>query len=209
MDPVFSDLLGQIDQLRASVIEAQGKLAARESETPGCGLGSSNSEDRDETKDGVRRVLEAIEESLTDPSAKENGYTVLFSLIERLAGKGAQSVVSCQSETDMAANIIPDDDLSGFAKAFSNPGRLRLLRAFAGGDRTPSQLTEITGLAGGRLYHHLKWLTYIGFVSSDGRGTHELTQLGKTAYLGLNLLATTAKKYEERRKMRESGEARD
>lgn len=206
--PSLADLLGQIDELRAAIVEMQHNAAETPLGEPGAPRTDANG-DLKLTDAEVKRVLQTVEETLTDPTARESGYTVVFALVEKQTGKEAQSLVASQSEAEISAKIVEDDDLSSFATAFSYPARLRLLRTFIGGARTTAELTKATGLAGGQLYHHLRELTSRGFVSRDKHGIHSLTQLGKTAYLGLNLLASTAKKYEERRKIRDHEGTRD
>jgi len=96
----------------------------------------------------IQDVLKSIGHNLTDPSAKQDGYTVVFALIHNHDSK-QDSLVSSTSEADIEKTLVEEDTLIDFATAFSNPQRLRLLRALALKPLTSAALAEATGLQGG------------------------------------------------------------
>ncbi len=140
----------------------------------------------------VAEVLETIQRLMTDPSARESGYTLLFALLETRGGRERQSMLACVSESDVGKVLVPDLELVRFAAAFTSPWRLKIIRALAHGSRTSREITAETSLVGGQLYHHLNELIRAGFVRQEARNCYSLTEeVGKPAYLGINLLART------------------
>lgn len=108
-------------------------------------------------------------------------------------------MVGAASETDLGKMLVSDEDLILFATAFTNVARLKILRTLSHGDRTWADLSHETGLVGGQLYHHLKELMRSGFVIQKSRNIYAISpQVGKPAYLGMNLLARTIQKAAER-----------
>ncbi|RLE58398.1 MAG: hypothetical protein DRJ32_06525 [Thermoprotei archaeon] len=61
----------------------------------------------------------------------------------------------------------------------ANSSRVALLKALLSKARSISEITEITGLRGGELYHHLKELIRSGYVTSEKRGVYRLTMKGE------------------------------
>lgn len=135
----------------------------------------------------VAELLETIKRTVADPKARKAGYTLVLALLEPHS-----STVGCVSETDMEGVLEADEDLVRFAVAFTNPGRLRIIRALARDRHTSSELSVETGLVGGQLYHHLKELMRSGFVIQEARDSYMLSPwIGAPAYLGMNLLTRT------------------
>jgi len=64
----------------------------------------------------------------------------------------------------------------------SSRQRVAILKALIEGPKTPSELSRITGMRGGELYHHLKELIRSGYVEARGRGVYALTFKGEAVF---------------------------
>jgi DNA-binding transcriptional ArsR family regulator len=144
----------------------------------------------------VAELLETIKRTVADPKAGEAGYTLVLAVVGPHA-----STVGCASAADMGGVLERDENLVRFAVAFTNPGRLRIIRALARGPRTSGELSKETDLAGGQLYHHLKELMRSGLVIQEARDSYALSPwIGAPAYLGMNLLTRTIARAAEKRR---------
>ena len=81
--------------------------------------------------------------------------------------------------------------LAEMAAPLSNENRVRILQLLLDGPKSSSELSSITGLEGGQLYHHLKELMFAGFIGSVERGKYRLTERGLMALRVLSALAST------------------
>ncbi len=83
--------------------------------------------------------------------------------------------------------------VSGLMESSSNDMRLTILHQVYLSPKYPKELTEITGLTGGALYHHLDVLTETQLVERDKLGRVALTGSGKYfAALVFNVVAQIA-----------------
>jgi len=64
-------------------------------------------------------------------------------------------------------------------QTLSNEKRLQILVEVFKGGRYPKELTDVTSLEGGALYHHLDTLTEAGFAERDKQGKIVLTPRGQ------------------------------
>lgn len=186
---------GQYDELLASVDRLRALVVGMQSREERCGPPVAASDpSAGASAPGVEDLLRTVERTMVDPAAKESGTTLVLALVHNTKDHGQSSTVACTSEADIERTLVADDELVGFATAFANPARLRIMRALAGTTCTSAELTERTGLVGGQLYHHLKELVHGGFVRQEARNAYTLTmRVGMPAYLGLNLLAGTVR----------------
>ncbi|MGE5652944.1 MAG: ArsR/SmtB family transcription factor [Bacillota bacterium] len=119
-----------------------------------------------------------------------DGYSLVFTMLQYEGGKQRRALVSTMTEDEISEMLLPVDQLTRFANAFTNAGRIAILYALAKGPLTSAELSTQTGLQGGQLYHHLRELIHSGMVVSEERNSYELSPVaGKPAFLGLNLLA--------------------
>jgi ArsR family transcriptional regulator len=70
-------------------------------------------------------------------------------------------------------------------KALADPARLRLLSALRGGERTVSELVEVTELSQANTSKHLALLHALGFVSRRREGSWTYYSLGDRAVMRL------------------------
>ena len=89
---------------------------------------------------------------------------------------------------------ISDTDAESAAKVerllspLAHEARVRLLQALYDGPRVSSELTAVTGLRGGNLYHHLKELIHAGHVSERDSG-YALTNVGRQLLVTVTCIA--------------------
>ena len=184
------EILAQLDRLREMIAQDKGELASPAAESPATTGGPS--------KD-VAQLLDAIRRTVATPDALQSGYTMVLALLESREGKERSSMVGAASETDLGKMLVSDEEMVAFASAFTNSGRLKIMRAVSRSGRTSAELSEETGLVGGQLYHHLKELVRGGFVLQQDRNSYVLSpQIGKSAYLGMHLLARTVARAAEK-----------
>ncbi len=187
------EILAELDRLRSMIVGLD--LDSGEGKTQG---GKPRRSD-DGPPEEVAELLDAIRRTVATPDALQSGYTMVLAVLESRGDTEWSSMVGVSSETDLGKMLRPDDEIVAFASAFTNPGRLKIMRAVARGSRTAAELAEETGLVGGQLYHHLKELVHGGFVLQEERGSYVLSpKIGKPAYLGMNLLAGTIARASEK-----------
>ncbi|MGE5578938.1 MAG: ArsR/SmtB family transcription factor [Bacillota bacterium] len=184
------EILAELDRLRNMIVDLDDERTA-EAVKPRSSEGGPPQD--------VAELLETIRRTVASPEALQSGYTMVFAVLESREGKERGSMVSVSSDTDLGKKHGPDDEIVAFASAFTNPGRLKIMRAVSHGSCTAAELAEETGLVGGQLYHHLKELVHGGFVLQEERGSYVLSpKIGKPAYLGMSLLAGTIARASER-----------
>jgi len=69
--------------------------------------------------------------------------------------------------------------VSTLMEAFSNEMRLEILYEIYKSPKYPKEITAVTGLTGGALYHHLDILTETGLITRDELGHAVLTPRGE------------------------------
>ncbi len=79
--------------------------------------------------------------------------------------------------------------IATFCESLSNECRVKILKALYDGTKTSSELSKITGLEGGQLYHHLRILIQNRLISVRRRGEYQITGFGIQALLVLSLMS--------------------
>ena len=80
--------------------------------------------------------------------------------------------------------------VSMLAETVSNISRVLILRALYSGPKSSKELSEITGLEGGQLYHHLRLLIQRRMIGVKKRGVYYLTGSGLITLLIISSLAS-------------------
>lgn len=113
-----------------------------------------------------RHVLERVREALLDVFGG-NDRLMTFMALERRpespTGWASWSIIDC-------GDIRQDVDIekiSELLESCSNETRLRILYEVYRGPKYPKEITALTGLSGGALYHHLDILTEAGLTERD------------------------------------------
>jgi len=71
----------------------------------------------------------------------------------------------------------------------AHESRVRILQSLYRGPSSPTELSELTGLKGGSLYHHLRELLYAAYVR-DEQGKYQLTDLGRQLLVSFTSIAS-------------------
>ena len=113
-----------------------------------------------------REVIERVKKTLLDVYGEEDRLMTFLALErspEAPGGWDSWSIIS-------AGGPRPDVDIkriSELLESCSNEMRLKILYEVHKGPRYPKEITGLTGLSGGALYHHLDILTEAGLIERD------------------------------------------
>jgi len=148
----------------------------------------------------IEQLVSKIVEEAPKKAAKEPPYEEIRELLIRKYGKIYEKEFICLAcyTNKFGWNLLlsPKDALgvdarrvSSVSEALANEYRVKILRALYEKSRTSKELSDITGLEGGQLYHHLRILTQNRFVVVGRRGEYSITVKGATALMVLSALA--------------------
>lgn len=76
-----------------------------------------------------------------------------------------------------------DEDIAKLCSALSSKQRLTILKHLCKEKLTNGELSSITGMNGGHLYHHIKDLLALDFIRKDSSGKYSATDFGVNAYI--------------------------
>ena len=94
-----------------------------------------------------------------------------------LLGWSALSAHLARRDSSVSLGDIPAAKVERLLAPLAHRGRIGIMQALLRGPVGPSELSEVTGLHGGGLYHHLRELQHSAYVRQD-EGRYHLTQLG-------------------------------
>jgi len=120
---------------------------------------------------------------------KGSGGIAFVGSIEWSKGIVKKSFLSAIPLSDL--RLIDPGRLAEIIKPLSNKNRIRVMLLLLDGDRSASEISGVTGLEGGQLYHHLKELLFSNLIESVERGRYRLTEKGLTVLRILSALALT------------------
>jgi len=131
----------------------------------------------------VEKIEKVLEDELEHSSASTEDLLVLAAL-RKEAGKIVDSLSIASRGRPDEFVVSPETQASikgalDVLQTLSNEKRLQILVEVFKGGRYPKELTDVTGLDGGALYHHLDTLTEAGFAERDKQGKVVLTPRGK------------------------------
>ena len=84
---------------------------------------------------------------------------------------------------------ISSKRVAAFAEVLANEARFLILKTLYSGPKTAKELSQITGLEGGQLYHHLRILLQHRLIYAKRRGEYSITALGVQSLLMISLIA--------------------
>jgi len=79
--------------------------------------------------------------------------------------------------------------MAKFFRGLGDPTRIRVLQLLSAGERTVSELVDLTGMLQGRLSSHLACLRWCGFVATRRSGRLVYYRIADDRVLGLLALA--------------------
>jgi len=131
-------------------------------------------------------LLDSIKEELVRYSDEyEKGFVLIASLLTINERKTRWELVSSPSEI---LRLHPKR-IALFSEILSNEARVAILKTLCTGSKTARELSQITGLEGGQLYHHLRILLQNRFISAKKRGEYQITGNGLQALMVTSLMA--------------------
>jgi len=109
--------------------------------------------------------------------------------------KGGKIVSSYLSSHDIESILkCSPKRIANLLSPFSNEQRVLILKTLVEGDRSSSELSQMTSLEGGQLYHHLKELALAEYIEQKERGIYALTEKGQMALLTVLAMSMTLEK---------------
>ena len=131
-------------------------------------------------------LIDSIKKELSKYSDEyKEGFILIANLITINERKSRWELVSSPSE---ALKLHPKR-VALFSEILSNEARVAILKALCTGSKTARELSQITGLEGGQLYHHLRILLQNRFISAKRRGEYQITGNGLQVLMVLSLMA--------------------
>lgn len=76
-----------------------------------------------------------------------------------------------------------DEDIAKLCSALASKQRILILKNLVLGRLTSGELSELTGMTGGHLHHHIKDLLNLGFIEKDASFKYYATEFGVNAYV--------------------------
>lgn len=76
-----------------------------------------------------------------------------------------------------------DEDIAKLCSALASKQRILILKELSIKKLTSGELTEITGMAGGHLHHHVRDLLSLGLIEKEASGKYTATDFGLNAYI--------------------------
>ena len=148
----------------------------------------------------IEQLLSKIVRESRREAAKKPPYKEIRELLIRKYGETYEKEFICLAcYTDKFGwdlLLSPKDALkvdarrvSSVSEVLANEYRVNILRALYEKSRTSKELSDITGLEGGQLYHHLRILIQNRFVVMGKRGEYSITVKGAAALMVLSALA--------------------
>jgi len=137
----------------------------------------------------VASLIQMLEQRLPD---KPDAVMAFFGGIQRKGGKIVSSYFSGH-DIESILKCSPKR-IANLLSPFSSEQRILILKTLIEGDRSSSELSHVTGLEGGQLYHHLKELALAEYIEQKERGVYTLTEKGKMALLTVLAMAMTLEK---------------
>lgn len=113
-----------------------------------------------------RHVLERVREALLDVLGDKDRLMTFMALERRPespTGWASWSIVDCGDPRQ----DVDIKKISELLESCSNETRLKILYEVYKGPKYPKEITALTGLSGGALYHHLDILTEAGITERD------------------------------------------
>jgi len=134
-------------------------------------------------------LIRMLEQTLPD---KPDTGMAFFGGIQRKSGKISSSYFSGH---DMESILkCSPKRIANLLSPFSNGQRILILKTLIEADKSSSELSQMTGLEGGQLYHHLKELALAEYIEQKERGIYTLTEKGQMASLTVLAMAMTLEK---------------
>jgi len=148
----------------------------------------------------IEQLINKIIEGVPKKATKEPPYKEIRELLLKKYGKIYEKEFIClvcyTDKFGWDLILSPKDSLkvdtrrvSSVSEVLANEYRVKILRALYEKSRTSKELSDITGLEGGQLYHHLRILTQNRFVVMGKRGEYSITVKGAVALMILSALA--------------------
>jgi len=166
-----------------------------------------------ELRSGIKEIKERLSsvERLEEPdstlnllrrSIKETGFAMVFAGIIKEAGRETSKWNFSHAMDDYKEYIesVDTEFLREFLGAFMNEERVLILRHLVKNHRPTSanELSEVTGIEGGHLYHHLDQLIKSRYAAKEERGLYSVTGLGETTLFAITTIVQNLKKWKER-----------
>ena len=123
-----------------------------------------------EINDLLKRVMK---------SEEEDSITVLAGIYKR---EGSAAMWDSVEPIDKVL-AIPHEKEAEYFVPLTNPQRLTILSILTNGLKSEGELSELTGLQGGALHHHLEELLKHAYIRRTERGQYQLHPRGWTTYV--------------------------
>ena len=156
----------EVEELRKQVALLSERIGASATKAGAKGPKSSGHQNAEEI---LRKAMEGC-----SPVEGYRGAVFHTGLI-----KGGDSTVSwTASITADALMKCPPSHVSRLVSPFSAEQRVAILRALFPTPKGVQKLEQITGLSSGQIYHHMKELMFLEYVTQTGRNVYSLSSKG-------------------------------
>ena len=127
----------------------------------------------------VQELHDLLERVMKSEKQFKENITVLAGIYR---GQANAAVWDSVESIDKVLTIAHEKVAEYFAP-LTSPQRLNILSILTSGSKSESELSELTGLQGGSLHHHLEELMKQAYIRRTGRGQYQLHPRGWTTYI--------------------------
>ena len=127
----------------------------------------------------VQELHDLLDRVMKSEERFKDSITVLAGLYR---GKAGAAVWSSVESVDKVLTIAHEKVAEYFAP-LTSAQRLNILSILISGLKSESELSELTGLQGGSLHHHLEELMKQAYIRRTERGQYQLHPRGWTVYI--------------------------